>query len=297
MPAAWDNWDIDFDQQFKMEAQTRLRSRAVADGPLQLRIRHEYDLGAASRLTQDVVFHSTTARIGFETVVDWREKHCLLKAGFPLDLRVDAARHEIQFGHVQRPTHANRPADRAQFEVVNHRWTDLSETRFGAALLNDGKYGIGVRGSDARLTLLKSGTHPDPRGDEGVHAFTYALLPHAGGFSAEAVVRPGYELNVAPRAVAAPGAADVPGLVALDTPNLVVEAVKWAEDGSGYVLRCYECEGTAARAQLRFGRDVARVAETNLLEDEVVAELSVRGRVARCDFRPFEIKSLRVTPE
>ena len=223
VPAAWDNWDIDFDQQFKMEAQTRLLSRHVVQGPLQLRIRHEIAIGTDLRLTQDVVFHSTSAQIDFETVVDWHEKHRLLKAGFDLDVHVDSARHEIEFGHVTRPTHSNRPADRAQFEVVNHRWTDLSETRFGVAPLNDGKYGISVHGAEARLSLLKSGARPDPRGDEGRHVFTYALLPHTGGFSAE------------------------------------------------------------------------RVAETNLLEDEVIAEIGVRRRRARCDLRPFELKTLWVT--
>jgi alpha-mannosidase len=295
VPAAWDNWDIDYDQQFKMEAQTRLLSRQVVQGPLQLRIRHEVAIGADSRLTQDVVFHATSAQIDFETVVDWHEKHRLLKAGFDLDVHADTARHEIQFGHVTRPTHSNRPADRAQFEVVNHRWTDLSETRFGVALLNDGKYGISVDGAEARLSLLKSGARPDPRGDEGRHVFTYALLPHTGGFSAERVVRPGYELNVAPRVVPAGGTQSAGSLLTVAAPNVIIDTVKWAEDGSGYILRLYECEGTMAAGHVDFGHDVERVAETNLLEDEVIAELSVRRRRVRCDLRPFELKTLWVT--
>ncbi len=296
VPAAWDNWDIDFDQQFKMQAQTELLSHTVTDGPLQLRIRHEISIGAASRLIQDVVFHATSAQIDFETVVHWHEKHRLLKAGFDLDVHVDSARHEIQFGHVTRPTHQNRPADRAQFEVVNHRWTDLSETRFGVALLNDGKYGISVDGAEARLTLLKSGARPDPRGDEGTHTFTYALLPHAGGFSAESVVRPGYELNVSPRVVPTTRSEGLDSLLTVDAPNVVIDTVKWAEDNSGWIVRLYECEGTAAPTRIDFGVEVARVAETNLLEDEVVAEVGGRGRRVRCTLRPFELKTLWVTP-
>ena len=295
VPAAWDNWDIDFDQQFKMEPQTRLLSRKVTDGPLQLRIRHEYAIGAASRLIQDVVFHATSARVDFDTVVDWQEKHRLLKAGFELDVHADSARYEIQFGHVVRPTHSNRPADRAQFEVVNHRWSDLSETRFGVAVLNDGKYGISVNGSDARLTLLKSGARPDPRGDAGRHRFPYALLPHDGGFSAERVVRPAYELNVAARAVAA-GSSACDSLLRVTAPSVIVDTVKWAEDGSGYIVRLYECEGTVAAGDIVFGHSVSRVAETNLLEDEVLAEVAVRSQKARVDLRPFEIKTLWVTP-
>lgn len=58
--------------------------------------------------------------------------------------------------------------DRARFEVVNHKWTDISDGSVGIAILNDCKYGISVRGGYAGLSLLKSGLHPDDRGDEGI---------------------------------------------------------------------------------------------------------------------------------
>jgi alpha-mannosidase len=99
---------------------------------------------------------------------------------------------------VERPTHTNTTYDQSMFEVCAHKWTDLSENRFGVALLNDCKYGVSIEGSDIRLSLHKGGTHPDPRGDEGVHEVTYSLLPHQGGFSVETVIRPAYELNVQP---------------------------------------------------------------------------------------------------
>ena len=180
LPQSWDNWDVDNDQLLKMEQDFRLISRrVVADGPLQLRLRSEYELGAGSRITQDMVFHSTTPRIDFDTVVDWHELHKLFKTGFELAVMIESAKHEIQYGHVDRPTHRNLPQDIARFEVCAHKWTDLSEADFGVALLNESKYGISVIGTDARLSLIKSGTHPDPRGDEGRHQFTYSLLPHA----------------------------------------------------------------------------------------------------------------------
>ena len=155
-----------------------------------------YSLTITSTITQDMVFHSTSPRIDFETRVDWHEKRKLLKAAFDLEVLADSARHEIQYGHVERPTHRNLPQDRARFEVCAHKWTDLSENGFGVALLNDCKYGVAVHGSWVGLSLIKSGVHPDDRGDEGVHLFTYSLLPHAGGFTVPSVVRPAYELNV-----------------------------------------------------------------------------------------------------
>src|SRR5690606_18209485 len=129
----------------------------VAHGPLQLRIRSRYQIGLRSTITQDVVFHASTPRIDFETIIDWDEKHTLLKASFPTTIMSDTARHEIQFGHVQRPTHRNRMTERAMFESCNHKWTDLSEGRFGVALLNDCKYGISVHRGTMALSLMKSG--------------------------------------------------------------------------------------------------------------------------------------------
>ncbi len=294
IPAAWDNWDIDTDQEMKMARETRRTSReVVADGPLQLRVRQTFDLGAASRLVQDVVFHSTTARIDFETVVEWKEKRRLLKAGFDLDVLCDNARHEIQYGHVERPTHRNHPHDRARFEVCAHKWTDLSENGFGVALLNESKYGVSVHGGHVGLSLIKSGVHPDPRGDEGAHRFTYSLLPHDGGFSVESVIRPAYELNLPPTTtLAGEAATGSSSLLTVDAPNVIVEAVKWAEEGDAFVVRLYDAGKVATTATLRFGVSVKSISETNILE-EATGALSLADGAVTVRFRPFEIKTLR----
>lgn len=297
VPEAWDNWDIDRDQRLKMQAQTRLvRRQVVANGPLQLRICCEWEIGERSRLVQHLVFHATTPRVDFETEVDWNEKHRLLKTGFATDLLATTARHEIQCGHVERPTHSNRPHDQAQFEVCNHKWTDLSENRFGVALLNDCKYGISTNKGEIRLTLIKSGTHPDPRGDQGHHSFRYAFLPHACGFSTEAVVQPGCEFNIAPLAVpVAAGTPPVASLLAISVANIAVEAVKWAEDGKGFVVRLYEAERSGVCAELAFGIPVRQVEQTNMLEEEG-EKLAIKNNRIKVYFRPFEIKTLKIVP-
>ena len=295
IPESWDNWDIDSDQHLKMRVEDRLiRRRVVANGPLQLRVRSEFEIGRASRLVQDVVFHADTPRIDFETVLDWAEKHRLLKAAFELDVLSDHARHEIQYGHVERPTHRNRTADRARFEVCAHKWTDLSENGFGVALLNDCKYGISVKGGELGLTLIKSGAHPDPRGDAGRHVFAYAILPHACGFSVESVVRPAYELNVAPIvAPAGPRAKAFEGIVSVDVPNVIVECVKWAEQGRAVIVRLYEAGKTGCNVDVTLNIKAKSVTETNLLEAKP-RRLRVRNNTVSLTMRAFEIKTLRL---
>jgi len=294
VPHRFDNWEIDPDQQQNMRpVDTLLDRKVVANGPLQCRVRLTYRLGRRSRLTQHAVLHAGSAQVDFETLIDWNEKHLLLKAAFDLNVHAETARHEIQFGHIQRPTHGNLAEDRARFEVCAQKWSDLSDGGFGVALLDDCKYGLSVQGSTLALSLIKSGTHPDDRSDRGTHRVTYSLLPHDGAFSVESVVRPAYELNLSPMQVPVGARADNFGsLLEVDAPNIIVESVKWAQQGRAFVLRLYEAGGAACRTAIRFGPPVGTVQETNLLE-EPHAKLSLRGQTLRLAFRPFEIKTLR----
>ena len=114
------------------------------------------------------------------------------------------ATYEIQYGHVERPTHANTSWDVARFEVCAHKWADLSEPGYGVALLNDCKYGYDIAGNVIRLSLLRAPTWPDPVADRGHHHFTYRLLPHAGDLRDAGVIDAGYDLNVPLRTVATP---------------------------------------------------------------------------------------------
>jgi alpha-mannosidase len=239
-----------------------------------------------------MVFHSTTPRVDFETQVDWQEKHKMLKAGFDTTIYAENARHDIQFGHLQRATHQNLSTDRARFEVCNHKWTDLSDACYGIAVLNDCKYGFSVLGGDMRLTLLKSGTHPDYTGDPGLHSFNYALLPHIGGFSVENVTKPAYEFNVP--VVAIPGCSvDALSLASVDSPNIIIEAVKWAEDGKALIIRLYEAGNARTCCKLKFGIKATSVKLANMLEEEQ-ADLPLIDNGVELEFHPFEIKTLRV---
>ena len=218
----------------------------------------------------------------------------LLRAAFDLDLLVDRARHEIQYGHAERTTHRNTPGDSAQFEVCNHKWTDLSEGNYGVALLNDCKYGVSTKDGRLQLSLVKCGTHPDERGDSGAHRFTYVLLPHEGGFSVEKVVRPAYELNAPPRVVRHQGIPIPSGsFLRLDSPDVIIETVKQSEDGPGFVVRLYEASRSRTRAVLTLPPGVKSVAQTNMLE-ESPEPLPLDGGKVQLSFRPFEIKTLLV---
>lgn len=294
VPMKWDNWDIDPDISIKLKKDMRLKNRKiVADGKLQFRIELEYDIAQRSSIKQHMVFYSDSPRVDFESKVDWNDKHRLFKVGFDVDILSETLRSEMQFGHVSRPTHSNTSWDAAKTELCNHRWSDLSEGRFGVAILNDCKYGISCEESNIMLTIKKSGLRPDPRGDKGVHSFSYSLLPHDGAFSTNSVVRPAYEFNTNPSYSI--GSTDAHNsLIKIDAPNIIVESIKPAEDGEGYIVRMYECEcSRVSNCNISFGIIPNEVYEANMLEElQSKAEL-VDNKIV-VSFRPFEIKTLLV---
>ncbi|MBQ4365208.1 MAG: alpha-mannosidase [Clostridia bacterium] len=293
VPLAWDNWDVERDVIEKLQPVQGFCGRSVVtDGAVEIRLRSRFEVENGTVVTQDLVCYADSPRIDFHTLVDWNSPHRLLKVGFDLDVAATRARSEIQFGSIERPTTANNSLEYAKFEVCNRNFTDISEPRFGVAVLNDCKYGICVLDCNLRLSLHRGGTHPDFTGDRGLHEMTYALLPHAGDFSAETVVQPAYLLNVP--VADAKGAANLPPFAAVGAPNVIVEAVKPAEDDSGaVVLRLYECEGSKTRTDLTLSAPIKKAQLTNLLED-VQGELPADGGKLTLFFRPFEIKTIKL---
>jgi alpha-mannosidase len=252
----------------------------------------------ASTITQTVRLAAGSRRIDFDTEVDWHEHHKFLKVAFPVDVHAARATYEIQYGHVERPTHANTSWDVARFEVCAHRWADLSEHGYGVALLNDCKYGYDIRGNVMRLSLLRSPGWPDPESDQGAHRFSYALLPHAGDLRDAGVVAEAEAFNLPLTAVdAAPGRPGVrppsASIVRADRPNVTVEAVKRADVEAALVVRVTEAWGTRARVRISTGWPAAAVTRVDLLEREI-GEVPGDGGTIELDLRPFEIVTLKL---
>jgi len=167
------------------------------------------------------------------------------------------------------------------------------EANRGCAVLNDCKYGVNVDGNSINLTLLKAAVAPDLTADLGQQEFTYAFYVWNGAFGDCDLVRQGYDLNVPVQT--APGDAGKKTLFSLDAPNIILDTVKAAEDGSGdIVLRMFECKRMATRCKLSGAFKASRVQETNMLESEG-RDLPLDACSVPLEFRPFEIKTLRVT--
>ena len=291
VPMSWDNWDVDADIEMKFKPCGALLEReVVSEGDVAFIIRSKYKISEKSTLTQDMIFFADSTEVRFDTYMDWQDDHRFLKTVFDTDVREDFARHEIQFGYCKRPTTRNNSLEQAKFEVVNHKYTDLSEPNYGVTLMNDCKYGISVNGSQIAISLHKGGNHPDVKGDKGLHRAVYAFMPHDCTFSAEAVALPAYRLNI-PHIVSE-GVYQAKALAKADKPNIIVESVKPCEDENrAFIIRLYEAEGTRTNAEITLSDDVEKISVTNMLEEET--EDTVSGNIFNTQFRPFEIKTLK----
>lgn len=302
-PAEYEAWNIDRHFEEKMwEADDLTDCRIIQNDPLCLRLRQERRF-LSSVIIQEIVFYHHSRRIDFETVVDWKESHLLLKVAFPVDITATKATYEIQYGNVERPTHRNTSWDKARFEVCAHKWADLSEGGYGVTLLNDCKYGYDIHDSVLRLSLIKCATYPNPAADREIHRFTYSLYPHNGDFRTGQVIQEAYALNcpLYARLTSAKALPDAWSAVAVGHENVVLEVVKQAEEDERIILRLYEAWGCRTQTWVRL--DLAgpcrrlrltSVDECNLLEESLKG-IPYRNDQFSFEIRPYEIKTFALT--
>ncbi len=108
------------------------------------------------------------------------------------------------------------------------------------------------------------------------------------------MVREGYDLN-APL-VTELGDAGTRSLFAVDAGNVVIDTVKPAEDGSNdIVIRLYEAKRMTTACTLSTSLPVTAAAATDMLERETVEDLVCEDGTIVLTFRPFEVKTLRLS--
>lgn len=298
-PVANDAWDVDiyFNDKPLVRNGELLSIEVIETGPVRSVVRVKRRI-SKSTITQDIILNAGSNRLDFDTTVDWDdEKNVLLKVVFPVNVRSDKARYEIQFGSVERPTHWNTPKDFAQFEVPGHKWIDLSETDYGVAMLNDCKYGHDIRNNVMRMTILRAPKFPDPTADVNqTHKLTYSLLPHTGNFT-NGVIPQAYQLNVPVTAIAV----DVhkgkqPSIASIFTvsgDNIIIETLKKSEDDNAIIIRLYEAHGIRGKRTVSTSLLVKKIIETNLMEKEE-KPLAIKDGKVQLDIKPFQIRTLKL---
>lgn len=299
-PNDYNAWDVDvFYLEKASPVETQCAIKIVENGPVRATIEVTRKLGRASSMTQRISLTMGSPRLDFETDADWHEDQTFLRVLNPVNVHSPRATFEIQFGHVERPTHMNTSWDVARFEVCAQKWADLSEPGYGVAILNNGKYGHSVHGNVIGLSLLRASISPDPTSDRGQHHFTYSLMPHEADLRDAGVIEQAYRLNSAMTAQVETAHTGELGAshsaIACDSANVVIESIKKAENSDDIIIRVYESFGRRNQATLKLNFAFESAQAVDLLERPTdLYEIKTDGSSIRLNLTPFAIRTIAV---
>jgi alpha-mannosidase len=261
--------------------------KILENGPLRATIRATSVFGD-STLTIDWTLVSGKKELKAEVSLDWYEKLKMLKFSFPVNIDSPTATYEIPYGYIERA--ANGEEDPGQ------RWIDVSGKQngavYGLTVINDAKYGYNILKNDMRISVIRSAVyaHHDPWKldmeeeyvwmDQGTHKFNMLLIPHKATWKDNNITRIAEEF-MAPSFCIYQGIhkgrfPKSDSFLSVDKTNVVVSAIKQAEDNNDLIIRCVETSGKQTTA---------------------VLDLSFVGYKWEGHFRPCEIKSLRLNPD
>lgn len=239
--------------------------------------------------------------IDLEILVDWHEKHKLLKMILPFELSDPTVTVEIPYGSiVRKDEYIERPMQ---------RWADVTGKlrngeKYGVTVVNDGVYSYDFRNGKLRITLLRSPLYAhhtpykakeyskDEYTDQGVHKYRFLILPHKGDVDKSMAVEMASVLNNPPIGVLTFSHGGRYGheksFLEVEPDNVKVEVIKRGEKSDDIIVRLYEVEGKKTKGQLSllgsefdfeigkyeiktFSLNLAekRIKEVNMLEDLV----------------------------
>ena len=300
LPKEWDAWNIDPDfDNAPIPLGVVDSVKTVSSGPERgvIEITRHFQ---NSTLVQQIVLDANASEVEVINDIDWHESHVLLKAAFPLSASSSKATFEIPYGAIQRPATRNDSWDKAFFEVPALQWADFGDGQHGFSLINDSKYGYDAKGNTLRLSLLRATKWPDPDADQGHQHFLYWLYPHDGDWKTALTVHHGYEANyplIATQVASHEGSlAPAHSFVSASPANVILTAVKKAEDSNAIVFRVYESAGKQSSVTLQVPQNAVSATATDLMEHPVPeTHVTLNGNQVSFEIHPWEIQTIQVT--
>lgn len=243
-----------------------------------------------SRFAQTIALYQRVPRIDFGLTMDWKGQNRMVKVSFPLNVRAAEATYEIPYGTIRRPSKGE--------EQNAQKWVDMSDQNYGISLLNDGRYGYDIEDNVIRLSVLRSPNSPAFATDErGVHSLRYSLYPHSGTWQEAEVTQRGHELNYPLLVIVdTPHEGELPAthsFLQVEPSNVIVEAVKKAEDSDNLIIRMYEAIGKRCSAKISLARPVDAVHQTDLLENDL-KEMPTDGKSFEVPMGAYSIETFKL---
>lgn len=297
MPKEYENWELAEYYSGKcrvLDAPARIS--VMDDGCRRgFKIEHKYH---NSVIIQYIYLYDTIERIDVRNEIEWAERKQLVKIAFPFNIHTTKANYDIQFGNVERNTHANTSWDAAKFEVCGHKWVDFSEYNYGVSLLNDCKYGFSAQENILMITALKCGTYPNKEADQGHHEFSYSIYPHGGDYRIGNTVRAAYSFNqpLEYTTVISNKKHTLPtefSFVNTVSENVVIDTVKKCEDSDDIIIRIYDAYNCVSSTVIKLGVPICKAELCDLME-QPLEELPIENNSVKVKLKNFEIATIKI---
>ncbi len=249
----WSHMIFTFDRDVGEFSDARLE--VVETGPLRatMKVISTYN---RSVLTQYFSLAHGSKQVSVRLKVNYQEHYRMFKLSFPMNEDAPRVIYSMPFGFIEKPCNGQ--------EEPSQKWVDLcGPDGSGVAIVNNGRYSFCAAGSDLRMVAARGCAFLDHYGqkvrdneieflDQGELEFNYAILPH--GPSRTEVIRAAELINMPCETYEETHHAGtlppVNGQMSVSVPNVLVQAVKFAENGNGWVLRAFETEGTPTAAEI-----------------------------------------------
>ena len=265
-----------------------------------------------------VTFYNQIKKIDFDiSINNWdgtmfREYRMAL----PLNMQNGEVAYEVPFGVVTVGKDEMKGAAGERYETPCselhprgiENWINASGNGFGVTL-SSGVVGMDYidptgQNPDATILqpiLLASRRSCHGEGNDynqtGNHSYSFSIISHKPGW--ESGNRFGKEANERLCAVAGPekvaGASlnERESFLHVDAKDIIVSAVKKAENDDGVVVRLYNTSNKSRSADLSLWKSFSECYETNLIE-EPQSKLSVSGNIIHLNFSSNEIKTIKL---
>ncbi len=264
-------------------------------------------------ICKEVVIFRDIPRIEFITRIDNKYPNVRLRVKFDTGIERKLYFRQTQFGVVSEPTEyfskAGEHWESEPSRIPNFMsWFDISDGVRGITFMNKGLPAVEIVKDSLYITLLRSVGGLSADGTAGPlvptpdalelkpYTFEYAVQPHNGDWRQAEMYKQAQEFHHLPIAIQADGGGDLApefSFLKLSPNNLILSALKKAEDSEEVILRFFETKGETTEAEVELFRGIKRLTLVDLLEREE-RELPFTGNKFRLEVKPFEIVTLKL---
>ncbi len=261
-------------------------------------------------ITKEVIIYADLPRLEFITRVDNKYPNIRLRVRFDTGIDRKLCFRETQFGVISEPTEYFTRGKGAEPSGIPSflSWLDVSDGTRGVTFINKGLPAAEKVDTATYITLFRGVYGLSADGVAGPlvptpdalelrqHTFEYAVQPHDGDWRQAEVYKQAPEFSHRPIAIQANAEGELPAehsFIKLTPHNLILSALKKAEDSEAVILRFFETTGLSTQAEVELFKDIKRLTTVDLLEREE-GELPFEGNRLHLEVKPFEIVSLKL---